>query len=71
MTFDDIRKGGLLLYEYTRGSHAYHLDMETSDIDTGGVFCEPVETLLGIGGDNTEEVSDARHDTTWYDHKNG
>ena len=36
--FENIKKNGLLLYEYVRGSHAYGLNIETSDIDTGGVF---------------------------------
>ena len=29
-TFDDIRKEGLLIYEYIRGSHAYGLNKENS-----------------------------------------
>ena len=37
-TFDDIREKGLLLYEYVRGSHAYGLDLPTSDVDTGGIY---------------------------------
>ncbi|MCD8206601.1 MAG: nucleotidyltransferase domain-containing protein [Bacteroidales bacterium] len=49
-TFDDIRKEGLLIYEYIRGSHAYGLQKPdgTSDIDTAGVYIEPVDQLLGL-----------------------
>lgn len=66
-TFDDIRKEGRLLYEYIRGSHLYGLNVETSDIDTSGVFiCTPNE-LLGLGFDYNEQISDERHDNTWYE----
>lgn len=65
--FNEIRKNGRLLYEYVRGSHLYGLNVETSDIDTSGVFiCSPNE-LLGLGFDYKEQVSDERHDNTWYE----
>jgi len=66
--FDDIRKEGLLLYEYVRGSHAYGLQKPdgSSDIDTGGVFIEPYEWIAGLGHDAVEQVADARGDTVWY-----
>lgn len=65
--FNEIRKNGRLLYEYVRGSHLYGLNVETSDVDTSGVFiCSPNE-LLGLGFDYKEQVSDERHDNTWYE----
>lgn len=65
--FNDIRNDGRLLYEYIRGSHLYGLNVETSDVDTSGVFiCSPNE-LLGLGFDYKEQVSDERHDNTWYE----
>lgn len=65
-TFDDIRKEGLLIYEYIRGSHAYGLNKENSDIDTAGVYIEPIEQILGLGIDFQEEISDEKHDNVWF-----
>ena len=65
--FDTIRSDGRLLYEYIRGSHAYGLNVETSDIDTSGVYiCKPNE-LIGLGLDYKEQVSDAKHDNVWFE----
>ena len=65
--FDLIRKDNRLLYEYIRGSHAYGLNVEGSDIDTSGVYiCNPNE-LLGLGFDYKEQVSDSKHDNVWFE----
>lgn len=66
LTFDTIRNSGYLIYEYIRGSHAYGLNVETSDVDTGGIYMSPPSQLLGLGFDWQDEVSDEKHDTTWY-----
>lgn len=66
--FDDIRKEGLLIYEYIRGSHAYGLQKPdgTSDVDTAGVYIEPIEQVLGLGLDFQEQIEDERHDNVWF-----
>ena len=64
--FDTIRNDGRLLYEYIRGSHLYNLCTEDSDIDTSGVFISTKEQLLGCFG-YKPQVSDTRHDTTWFE----
>lgn len=66
-TFDDIRERNLLLYEYVRGSTLYGLNTPDSDVDTAGVFLAPAEQLLGLGLDYQEDISDERHDTTWFE----
>lgn len=66
-TFNDIRYKGLLLYEYVRGSTLYGTNIETSDIDTSGVFLAPVEQILGLGFDYQELIADDRNDNTWYE----
>lgn len=64
--FDLIRQEGRLLYEYVRGSHLYGLNTPQSDVDTSGVYiCRP-DDLLGIYGYEAQ-VSDARHDNTWFE----
>ena len=65
--FDKIRKEKRLLYEYVRGSHLYGLNNEDSDLDTSGIFISSHESLLGLGGDYKDQVSDAKHDTTWFE----
>ena len=65
--FDKIRNEGRLLYQYIRGSHLYGLNNQDSDVDTSGVFISPHDSLLGLGNDYKEQVSDSRHDTTWFE----
>ena len=65
--FDSIREEKLLLFEYIRGSHAYGLNIETSDVDTSAIYVCPTDALLGIGDDYTDMVSDEKGDTTWYE----
>jgi predicted nucleotidyltransferase len=67
LTFQDIKDRGLLLYEYIRGSQAFGLATETSDVDTGGVFMCPIDSLLGLGHDYKEEVASSKHDDVWYE----
>lgn len=67
-TFEDIKERNLLIYNYIRGSHAYGLEKPdgSSDVDTAGVFIEPVEWVLGLGLDFEDQVQDERHDNVWY-----
>lgn len=65
--FDKIRNDGRLMYHILRGSHLYNLATEKSDEDYAGIYlCEPKE-ILGLGFDYKDQVSDAKHDNTWYE----
>ena len=66
-TIDYLRKTGLIAYEYRRGSHMYHLNVETSDVDTGGVFICPPEMLEGLRSEYVEQVADEKNDTVFYE----
>ena len=66
-TFETITNDGRLLFEYIRGSHLYGLNNEDSDVDTSGLYIAPKEALVGLGTDYQPQVSDERHDTTWYE----
>ena len=66
-TIDYLRKSGLIAYEYRRGSHMYHLNVETSDVDTGGVFICPPEMLEGLRSEYVEQVADEKNDTVFYE----
>lgn len=67
-TFESVRNEGLLIYEYIRGSHAYGLQKPdgSSDVDTAGVYIEPIEQVLGLGIDFQEQISDEKGDNVWY-----
>ena len=67
MTLDELRKSGMIAYEYIRGSHAYGLNTPTSDEDHGGVFICPKEMLYGLRGKYIEQVSDEKGDTVFYE----
>ena len=56
----------MLLYEFVRGSKAHGLSLPSSDTDTGGVFIEPINWLIGLGNDYEKQVTDASNDTVWY-----
>ena len=67
-TFESVRNEGLLIYEYIRGSHAYGLQKPdgSSDVDTAGVYIEPIEQVLGLGFDFQEQIADEKGDNVWY-----
>jgi len=67
MTIEELRKSGLIAYEYVRGSHMYRLNTEQSDRDTGGVFICPKDSLYGLRGKYIEQVADEKNDTVFYE----
>ena len=67
LTFETIKEQGLLLYEYVRGSQAYGLATEKSDVDTGGVYMSPITDIIGLGVDYKEQISSSKHDDVWYE----
>ena len=56
-----------LAYKFVRGSTLYNTNIETSDVDYGGVFILPNERLIGLPDFYQDQVSDERHDTTYYE----
>lgn len=66
-TFESVRKEGLLLYDYQRGSYVYNLQRPDgqSDIDTAGVFAEPSEWFFSLEP-YPEQIKDAKGDMVWY-----
>ena len=61
---------GEILYEYIRGSHLYHTNLEgtdsngnpLSDEDHGGIYIMPNSSLIGLGLDYQSEIKDASND---------
>ena len=56
-----------LAYKFVRGSTLYNTNIETSDVDYGGVFILPNERLIGLSDFYQDQVSDEKHDTTYYE----
>lgn len=67
LTIEDLRKKGWIAYEYRRGSHMYHLNVEGSDEDAGGVFICPQSYIYGLRSNYPEQVSDEKNDTVFYE----
>ena len=69
LNITDLKEKNLIAYEYVRGSQLYNLalDNNKSDIDIGGVFISPVNTILGLPKFYQDQVSDEKHDTTYYE----
>ena len=67
ITIQDLRDKGWIAYEYVRGSHAYGLNIETSDKDIGGVFIIPQYFLLGLRSNYIEQIADEKNDTVFYE----
>lgn len=69
MTIDDIKNKGLVAYEYIRGSMLYGTNVEGSDEDHGGVYIAPIDNVLGFDEYYQSQVSDEKHDNTYYEVK--
>lgn len=67
ISFDSVRASGDLLFESIRGSHLYGLNGPDSDIDTYGIWCCPIEWLLGSGRDYVPDIKSDKNDDSWVD----
>lgn len=73
LTIEYLREHNMIAYEYIRGSHAYGTNIkdsngnDISDIDIGGVYICPKETLVGLRCNYVEQVADEKNDTVFYE----
>lgn len=69
MTIEDVKTKGLLAYEFVRGSQLYNTALPDgqSDIDYGGVYIVGKDILFGLPEIYESQVSDEKHDTTYYE----
>ena len=67
MTTQELENSDKLAFKYVRGSTLYNTNIETSDIDYGGVFILSNDKLLGLPDFYQDQVSDEKHDTTYYE----
>jgi hypothetical protein len=64
---EKLRNENRLLYRYIRGSHLYGLNVETSDVDTSGVFVCDAKVPLGLGFDYKTLIHDPKSDNVLYE----
>lgn len=67
LTIEYLKEHNMIAYEYIRGSHAYGTNTKDSDIDIGGVFICPEETLYELRSEYVEQVSGDKNDTVYYE----
>ena len=67
MTIEEAKKRRLIGYTYKRGSHSQNLNGPDSDEDFGGVYFAPYDDILGLGENYQEEISDEKHDETYWE----
>lgn len=65
-TVEQIKEKGLA-YEYVRGSQLYGTNTPESDMDFGGVYIADNEVLMGLPEYYEPQISDEKHDTTYYE----
>lgn len=65
MTIQDLKDRQLIVLECISGSHAYGLNLPTSDQDIKGVFILPEDDFYGL--DYVAQVSDERNDHVYYE----
>ena len=67
-TVQEIENKGLA-YKFIRGSHLYGTNLPDgqSDVDFGGVYIADNETLMGLPEYYEPQISDEKHDTTYYE----
>lgn len=57
--------GAVPLFLVRRGSHAYGTNIETSDVDYAGVFCQSENDILGMS--YVEQINDDNNDIVIYE----
>jgi predicted nucleotidyltransferase len=65
-TVEQIEKKGLA-YKFVRGSQLYNTSTPESDTDFGGVYIADNATLMGLPEYYEPQISDDKHDTTYYE----
>lgn len=69
LTIETLKNNNLIAYQYIRGSQLYNvtLDNGKSDTDIGGVYIAPIDNVIGLPKSYQDQVSDDKHDTTYYE----
>lgn len=64
-TLEYIKKNDLILFDCIGGSHAYGTNIETSDVDTRGVYIAELNDVLS--NNYPDQINDATNDIIYYE----
>jgi hypothetical protein len=64
-TLEYIKKNDLILFDCIGGSHAYGTNIETSDVDTRGVYIAELNDVLS--NNYPDQINDATNDIVYYE----
>lgn len=68
MNLKELTKSNRIVGEFISGSHAYGLNVPTSDVDVRGIFINPLQERISLNfAKGSEQVGDEKHDTTYYE----
>ena len=69
LTTEFLEKNNLLAYHFIRGSRLYGTNLPDgqSDVDYGGVYIADNDAMLGLSEFYEPQISDEKHDTTYYE----
>lgn len=67
MNIEELKNSGWIVFSGIVGSQAYGISTPTSDVDTKGVYIQPLDHILGFG--YIEQISDEKNDATYYEIK--
>ena len=62
-----IKENNLILFDCIGGSHAYGTNIETSDVDTRGVYIAELNDVLS--NNYPDQINDATNDIVYYEFK--
>ena len=65
--FEQRKSSVRIIYDYIRGSHAYGLNTETSDVDTACVYIAPTDEVIGLRANYQEQFADEKNDNVVYE----
>lgn len=66
MNIEMLKKSGYIIFDAISGSHSYGTNIETSDVDTRGIFRMPKEAYLSFK-DIVQEVSNESEDIKYFE----
>lgn len=68
MNLKELQNSNRIVGEFVSGSHAYGLNVPTSDVDIRGIFINPLDERISLSfAKGSEQVGDEKHDTTYYE----
>lgn len=66
MNIKELKESNRIIFECIRGSHLYNLNIETSDVDHGGLFKNVNADWLQLN-EPSQEISDEKGDTVYWE----